>query len=99
MQHYLEPYENVHYYPGRFTESTQSLPERRYSFVHLDVDLYQSTHACLEYFYPRMTSGGAIILHDYSMLSGVHQAVDEFLADKPERLIEQPTTQCVIFKR
>ena len=99
VENYLAPFENVFIHEGRFPESAQDLPERQYSFVHLDVDLYQSTRDCLEYFYSRLLPGGAIISHDYSMLDGVKNAVDEFLADKPERLIEQPTTQCVIFKQ
>jgi O-methyltransferase len=99
VEHYLAAFDNVFIHEGRFPDSAQGLPERKYSFVHLDVDLYESTRDCLEYFYGRLLPGGAIISHDYSMLEGVKNAVDEFLADKPERLIEQPTTQCVIFKQ
>ncbi len=99
VETYLAGYDRICFHEGRFPESTLDLPEQTYSFVHLDVDLYESTKAALEYFYPRMTPGGAIVSHDYSMLAGVQQAVDEFFAHKPERPIEQPTTQCVIFKQ
>jgi len=53
---------------------------------------------CLEYFYPRMIPGGIILSHDYSLLAGVKQAFEEFFEGKPEGLIEQPTTQCMIVK-
>jgi hypothetical protein len=33
------------------------------------------------------------------VLSGVKQAFGEFLADKPEDLIELPSTQCLVIKR
>jgi hypothetical protein len=66
--------------------------------VHFDVDLYESTKACLEFFYPRMIVGGVMLSHDYSLLAGVRKAVDEFLQDKPEKPIELPSTQCMIVK-
>jgi O-methyltransferase len=39
-----------------------------------------------------------MLSHDYSMLSGVRKAVDEFLATRPEKPIELPSTQCMIVK-
>ena len=35
------------------------------SFVHLDVDLYEPTRACLDYFLPRLSPGGFVICDDY----------------------------------
>jgi O-methyltransferase len=48
--------------------------------------------AALEYFYPRLVPGGFFILHDYSSLywDGAEKAIDEFLADKPERVMPIP---------
>ena len=99
VRDYLQDFENVSLYKGLFPESTADVPESKYSFVHFDVDLYESTKACLEYFYTRMVSGGIILSHDYSLLTGVEQAFDEFLTDKPEELIEMPTTQCMVVKQ
>lgn len=98
VKDYLRDYEHVEYYPGLFPDSTHDVPEARYALAHFDVDLYESTRGCLEYFYPRMEVGGIIISHDYSVLAGVKQAFDEFLADKPEALIELPTTQCMLVR-
>ncbi len=98
VQKFLEGYENVHFHKGLFPDSTEGLEEMTFCFVHIDVDLYESTKACLEYFYPRMARGGVLISHDYSVLAGVKTAFAEFLADKPEELIELPTTQCMIVK-
>lgn len=95
---YLEGFPNLHFHPGFFPASAADVPEQQYCFVHLDVDLYESTKTCLEYFYPRMIPGGLILSHDYSMLEGVRTAFTEFLADKPERVIDQPTTQCLLVK-
>ncbi|MEA3479130.1 MAG: TylF/MycF/NovP-related O-methyltransferase, partial [Bacteroidota bacterium] len=45
----------------------------------------------LEYFYPRLSAGGIIIIHDYNgKWKGAMQAVDEFLETIPEQLIPIP---------
>ncbi len=99
VREYLQKFPNVHYFQGTFPESTAGVPEQQYSLAHFDVDLYDGTKACLAYFYPRMVSGGILLTHDYSLLAGVKQAFDEFFADKPEKIIELPSTQCMVVKR
>jgi O-methyltransferase len=96
---YLKPYDNVHFYKGFFPDTAGPIADRTFSFVHCDVDLYQSTLGCLEFFYPRLQRGGVLLSHDYSVLAGVKTAFTEFLADKPERPIELPSTQCMIIKQ
>lgn len=53
------------------------LHNTKFSFVHLDVDLYESTKASINFFSPRMIVGGIIVIHDYGCSRGVRQAVDE----------------------
>ena len=71
--------------PDRF-EVVKGLP---FAFVHVDVDLFEPTLASLEYFYPLVSRGGVIVVDDYGSLRcpGATRAVDEFLADKPEKMI------------
>lgn len=58
-------YDNVvHIKKGYFPESTYGMKDIKYSFVHIDVDLYKPTKAGLEYFWPRMSPGGYIFCHD-----------------------------------
>lgn len=103
VQRLMAGQERVHFCAGFFPETTKQLPAdaERFSFVHLDVDIYQSTLDGLAYFYPRMASGGMIVSHDYRYLQcpGVRQAYSEFFADKPEPLIELWDTQCLVVKR
>ena len=78
------------YVQGWFPESLAQLDvDPRFALVHIDCDLYKPMKAGLEYFYPRMVSGGVLVMHDYMSLywRGVEQAIDEFLVDKPERLV------------
>ena len=96
---FLADRHNIQFHPGLFPESAIDCDERHYSFVHLDVDLESSTLACLAYFYPRLPPGGIILTHDYSYLDGVRAAFTHFLSDKPERLIELPSSQAILVKR
>jgi O-methyltransferase len=70
---------NIVIHKGYFPTTTENLVEEKYAFVHLDADLYNPTLAGLQYFYPRLTEGGVIIIHDYNHTwEGVTKAVDEF---------------------
>jgi len=92
----LGGYSQVHFHPGVFPESAQDLDSLRFSLVHLDVDLYASTRAGLEFFYLRMIPGGIIITHDYSILAGVAKAFSEFMLEHGRAIIELPTTQAMV---
>jgi hypothetical protein len=75
---------------GYFADTLPRFADRRFSFVHLDCDIYQSYRQCLEFFYPRMTPGGILLMDEYNdpPWPGCNLAADEFLADKPERPVE-----------
>jgi O-methyltransferase len=99
VQEYLRNYANLQFYKGLFPNTAAPAADRNFCFVHIDVDLYTSTLACLEFFYPRLVPGGILLSHDYSLLTGVKAAFTEFLADKTEAVVELPTTQAMIIKR
>lgn len=68
------------FHEGYFPDSTQGLENLSFALVNMDADLYNPTKAGLEYFYPRLSPGGVIIIHDYNPdWPGIMQAVDEFL--------------------
>ena len=58
-------YPGVTLLKGWIPEVFAKLPESKWSYVHIDVDLYDPTMACLNYFYPRMTKGGVILNDDF----------------------------------
>jgi O-methyltransferase len=98
VQDYLRPFPQVHFHKGLFPESARGLDGLSFSFVHLDVDLYQSTLSGLQWFYPRLNRGGVLISHDYTIARGVRKAFDEFFIDKPECLIELSGSQVAFVK-
>ena len=82
---------NVRVFPGYFPESVdKNLEHTTFAFVHLDADLYEPTRNGLEFFYPRVSSGGIILIHDYNAWPGCRKAVDEFFCSKKEFPIPMP---------
>lgn len=82
---------------GWFDDTLPTGLPAKVAFAHLDGDLYSSTMTGLREVYPRLSPGSVVVLDDYhdpsalpsrwSLFPGVKQACDEFLADKPERVI------------
>ncbi len=90
----------VRIHAGLFPGTAAGLEDVRFSFVHLDVDIYQSTLDGLRFFYPRLLPGGMLVSHDYSYLPtpGVKRAFDEYFADDPQPVIRLWDTQCLVVK-
>src|ERR1035437_459696 len=89
---------NVYFYQGIFPTTADPIKDKNFSFVHLDVDIHQSTLDCLEFFYSRMVQGGVILCHDYHGSKGVKRSFQEFFEKKPECIIVLSTSQCMVVK-
>lgn len=94
----LSAYGNVHFHPGIFPETTAGLDELRFSFVHLDLDLAEPTQAALEYFHPRLVTGGILIGDDYGD-RGVRRCFDRWFADRSDSVIELPWSQVMVIRQ
>ncbi len=82
---------NVEFRKGWFPDSAKGLEDERFAFVMIDVDKYPATRTGLQFFYPRLNSGGYLFVHDYNSPEsnwGVSRALEEFLPGKTERVIE-----------
>jgi len=102
VQSYLESCSQCVFHPGFFPDTTRDLSEStEFCFVHLDVDIYESTLSGLEFFYPRLKKGGVIISHDFNSIScpGVKKAFDEYFKDKNEQVIHLWDTQGMVRKQ
>jgi hypothetical protein len=80
--------QDVRFVQGRFPQSIPpDLHAARLCLAHIDCDLYEPAKAGLEFFYPRLSPGGLIIVHDYAnpYWSGIKRAVDEYCRNIPER--------------
>lgn len=65
---------------GWFPKTTEGLESQKYAFVSIDADLYEPIYQGLTYFYPRLTCGGVILIHDYNnkQYKGVKHAVRNY---------------------
>jgi O-methyltransferase len=108
VQTYLKQYEDVLFFQGIFPESINGHPgleDLRFSFVNVDVDLYESTRQALEFFYPRLNVGGRLVSHNYGVkftdggdTPGVKEAFDNYFSEQPHVVIEIAETQCMVIK-
>ena len=100
VREYLADCPNVRLYAGLFPDTAGPIADARFCLVHTDVDIYPSVLACCEFFYPRLVRGGVLVFDDYARDScpGATAAVDEFFADKPERLVYPPGLQAFVVK-
>jgi predicted O-methyltransferase YrrM len=77
VREFLKQFKHVKLHAGFIPYTFKQQDEVRYGFVHIDVDTYKTTLACLEYFWPRMADGGVMVFDDYA-LRGQREAVDLF---------------------
>lgn len=81
------PGERVHYVQGLVEDTVPQQAPEQISILRLDTDWYASTKHELEFLYPRLVSGGVLLIDDYGYWQGSRQAVDEFLEKTGERLL------------
>ena len=93
----LNKYDDVHIIKGIFPESGKDIVDEKFSFVHLDVDLYKSTIDALRFFFPKMVPGGIILIHDYHS-DGIQKAFREFKTENKIHVIELTGSQAMIIK-
>lgn len=83
--------EQAVFVPGYFPDSIRILEKDpgEFALVSLDTDLYESTYQGLKYFYPRLSVGGAVLIHDYNSMQfpGVGVAVQRFCEENQLYLV------------
>jgi O-methyltransferase len=82
--------ERVHFLKGWFKDALPNAPIERLALLRLDGDMYSSTMDSLQSLYPRLSTGGYVIIDDYDGIDACRKAVDDFRAEKR---IETPITQ------
>ena len=98
VREYLKDGENVYFLQRNLSRTSDPVKDKLFSLVNLDVDCYESTKQCLEFFYSRMSPGGIVLSHDYITAPGVKKAFDDFFDGKPEPVLETAGSQCLVVK-
>jgi predicted O-methyltransferase YrrM len=70
----------THYVMGSVMDTVPDRSPEQIALLRLDTDFYESTLHELVHLYPRLVSGGVIIIDDYGDWEGSRAATDEYLA-------------------
>jgi O-methyltransferase len=97
----LSEFPAIEFFQGWIPEVLSTLPERRYSFVHIDLDLYEPILAAIDYFFPRLNKGGVLVFDDYGSLywPGAKKAGDSGSAAFDEPLMPLASGQALMMRR
>jgi O-methyltransferase len=92
--------DNCIFKKGFIPDTFRGLSDIKVSFCHIDVDIYKSIMDSLEFVWPRMPLGGAIVFDDYGFPTcpGALQAVDDFFRQKEAVPLCLHTGQAIVFK-
>jgi O-methyltransferase len=85
---------------GFIPDTFAGLESARIAFAHIDVDIYKSILDCLEFIWPRLSTGGFIVFDDYGFPTcpGARKAVDEFFSKEACVPLCLSTGQALAFK-
>ena len=76
------PAERMHFIKGLVENTIPEKAPELISLLRLDTDWYKSTIHEMVHLYPRLSSGGIVIVDDYGHFSGAKKAVDEYFQTK-----------------
>lgn len=65
-------------------------PEKRFSLIHLDVDVFEPTITVLEKTWDKLVPGGVLVLDDYGTVYGETIGVEEFFKNKDVKIQKLP---------
>jgi len=97
----LKNFKFIRTYKGWIPSRFFILKNNKFSFIHIDVDLYEPTYQCLEFFFPRLVKGGVIICDDYNntRFEGAKNAFDTYFKNKKYAFLYKiPFGGCYIIK-
>ena len=76
------PPEKLVFVKGPVETTLPSQAPQSISLLRLDTDWFESTKHEMVHLYPRLSSGGVLIIDDYGHYAGARRAVDEYFAER-----------------
>ena len=68
----------LHFIVGDVLTTIPKYAPEKICILRIDTDWFESTKHILEHCYPRLTTGGVLILDDYDYWGGAKRAIDEY---------------------
>lgn len=81
------PSDRLHFVRGPVEETLPSAAPDHLALLRLDTDWYESTRHELVHLFPRVQTGGVLVIDDYGHWQGARQAVDEYFSDRHSPLL------------
>lgn len=81
------PTEKFRLIKGLVEETVPGTVPERIALLHLDTDWYSSTRHELVHLFPRLSTGGVIVIDDYGGWKGARKATDEYFASTGEAIL------------
>jgi hypothetical protein len=63
-------------------------PKKKFSFIHIDVDLHDITKFILNRIWPRISRKGIVMLDDFNSFPGATKAIRDFIFSKKIKLLK-----------
>ena len=81
------PERQLFFIKGKVEETIPESAPGQIALLRLDTDWYESTYHELLHLYPRLSSGGVLIIDDYGHWKGAKRAVDQYIEENNLRLL------------
>lgn len=91
--------DKIYFIKGLVEDTLLNNNHTKISILRLDTDFYSSTKIELEILYPKLVSGGVLIVDDYGHWSGAKKAVDEYISNNNldlEFIVDDGTGRTII---
>ncbi|MDB4270224.1 TylF/MycF family methyltransferase [Flavobacteriaceae bacterium] len=93
--------DRIHLYKGWIPDRFNEVKNKKFSMVHIDVDLYKPTLDSISFFWDKINKGGVLVCDDYGFETcpGAKKAMDLFFESKNMSVIHLTTGQGLVFKQ
>src|SRR5262249_31666383 len=78
---------NIVYVEGRVEDTIPAMAPEKIALLRLDTDWYESTYHEMLHLFPRLVTGGVLILDDYGHWLGARGAVDRYMRETKVKLL------------
>lgn len=76
------PFSKISFVEGKVEETIPKTLPSSIALLRLDTDWYESTYHELVHLFPKLISGGVLIIDDYGHWQGARKAVDQYFAEQ-----------------
>lgn len=81
------PYGKIKFVEGKVEDTIPKVIPEKIALLRLDTDFYESTYHEMLHLFPRLVSGGVLIVDDYGHHMGAKEAVDKYIRENGVKIL------------